>query len=176
MLARTKPATRRFELSMGAMAARAGLKPNLSSGNPDVSFNFESRFIKRECKRVLSQDKIFGRLCEGIKQLEKSVRSDSSDVGLVAISLAKLINPGDRILVSEDPYQALSDELFKALRANEQALAKMYRPAATGAIFYLSCAGFIPGQRVFADECGTIFPLHLSEQSFLRRLAGTLKI
>jgi integrase len=59
---------------------------------------------------------------------------------------------------------------------NEQALAKMYRPGATGAIFYLSCAGFIPGQRVFADECGNHLPLHLSEQSFLRRLAGTLKI
>jgi hypothetical protein len=165
-----------FELSMAAMAARAGLKPSLNNGNPDVSFSFENRFIKMECKRVLSENKILGRLREGIKQLEKSVRSDLSDVGLVAISLAKLLNPGDRILVSDDPYKALSAEIFKTLHANEQSLGTMYRPGVTGAIFYLSSAGYIPGKGFSLMRSGTVFPLNLNEQSFLRRLASTLRI
>jgi hypothetical protein len=56
-----------FELSMGAMAARQGLKPTLSMDKPDVAFGFEGRSIKMECKRVLSENKIVERLGEGIK-------------------------------------------------------------------------------------------------------------
>ena len=85
-----------FELSLGGMAARQGLKPTLSTGNPDVTFGFEGRSVKMECKRVLSENKIMERLGEAIKQLEKSVKSATSDIGLVAISLSKRLNPGDR--------------------------------------------------------------------------------
>ena len=84
-----------FELSMGAMAARQGLRPVLSTGNPDVSFQFEGRSVKMECKRVLSENKIIERLKEGVKQLGKSVQTGSSDIGLVAISLSKLLNRMD---------------------------------------------------------------------------------
>lgn len=165
-----------FELSMGAMAARHGLKPELSISNPNVSFQFEGRFIKMECKRVLSETKVATRLQEGIKQLAKSVRIDTVDVGLVAISLSKLLNPGDRFLVSDSPHEALSGLVTELLRANEQRLGMMNKPSVAGFLFYLSSVAHVPGRGYAPMRSGTVFPLNLAEQPFLRRLAGSLRI
>ena len=158
-----------FELSMGAMVARQGLRPALNTGNPDVSFQFEGRSVKMECKRVLSESKIMERLREGIKQLGKSVQTGSSDVGLVAISLSKLLNPGDKFLVADSPHDALSDEITKALRANEQSLGSMTRPQAAGFLFYVSSASLVPGKGYTPVRAGTFFPLNMAEKPFLKK-------
>jgi hypothetical protein len=165
-----------FELTMGAMAAREGLQPKLSVGNPDVSFEFENHCIKMECKRVLSETKIDERIKEGAKQLGKSVQPDTTDVGLVAISLSKLLNPGDRILVSEDPHAAISQQTDTALRANENRLGMMRRPSIAGILFFMSTAVYVPGRGYSSQNSGTVFPLNLKEQLFLRRLAHSLRV
>jgi hypothetical protein len=163
-----------FELSVAAMAARHGLKPTLSTTNPDVSFEFENRLVKIECKRVLSVNGIMGRLKEGTKQLKKSVRITTSDIGIVAISLAKLVNPGDRFLVSVSPHDDLSQQ--DALKANEQQLGRMHRPWVSGFIFYVSSASYVPSMGCTPTNSGTVFPLNLPEQIFLSRLAGALSV
>ena len=166
-----------FELTMGAMAARRGLNPILSTVNPDVQFEFENRRVSLECKRVISESKVFERIEEGIEQLAKSVRSGTDDVGMVAISLAKLFNPGDRIAVVPEgmhPHDLLSQELQQLLRRAEPVLARLMRPSVTAILFYLSSPCYVPGAGYTRASCGTVFPMNLDEQTFLRRLALNL--
>jgi len=166
-----------FELTMGAMAARRGLNPILSAVNPDVQFEFENRRVSLECKRVISESKVFERIEEGIEQLAKSVRSGTDDVGMVAISLAKLFNPGDRIAVVPEgmhPHDLLSQELQQLLRRAEPVLARLMRPSVTAILFYLSSPCYVPGSGYTRASCGTVFPMNLDEQTFLRRLASNL--
>jgi hypothetical protein len=165
-----------FELNMGAMAARSGLHPTLSVTNPDISFEFEGRCVKMECKRILSGSRITERLKEGIKQLEKSVQSADSDVGIVAISLSKLLNPGDRFLVSDSPHEELSQRLRAWLKANEQRFGRMYQPSVMSFLFHLSSAAHVPSVGQTLVNSGTIFPLNTDEQPFLKRLAAALAI
>jgi hypothetical protein len=166
-----------FELTMGAMAARRELNPILSTHNPDVQFEFENRQVSLECKRVISESKVFERIEEGTEQLAKSVRSGTDDIGIVAISLAKLFNPGDRIAVVPEgvhPHDLLSQELQQMLRRAEPALARLMRPSVTAILFYLSSACYVPGVGYTRASCGTVFPMNLDEQIFLRRLASNL--
>jgi hypothetical protein len=165
-----------FELSMAAMAARQGLKPRLSIANPDVSFVFGARRVKLECKRVLSESKIMDRLSEGIKQLAKTIDADAREIGLVAISLSRILNPGDRFLVSESPYDALSTLVTDVLRANEQVLGRMLRPSVAGFLFYVSSVACVPGKGYSPIRSGTVFPLNVAETPFLRNLASTLRV
>jgi hypothetical protein len=166
-----------FELTMGAMAARRELNPILSTHNPDVQFEFENRRVSLECKRVISESKVFERIEEGTEQLAKSVRSGTDDIGIVAISLAKLFNPGDRIAVVPEgvhPHDLLSQEIQQMLRRAEPALARLMRPSVTAILFYLSSACYVPGVGYTRASCGTVFPMNLDEQIFLRRLASNL--
>jgi hypothetical protein len=166
-----------FELTMGAMAARRGLSPVLGTANPDVRFLFENRCVSMECKRVLSERKVIERIEEGIEQLTKSVRSGTHDVGIVAISLAKLFNPGDRIAVVPErthPHDLLSQELYQLLRRAEPVLARLMRPSVTAILFYLSSPCYVAGSGYTRASCGTVFPMNLDEQQFLSRLASNL--
>jgi len=166
-----------FELTMGAMSARRGLHPVMSAANPDVQFQFENRRVSMECKRVISESKVLERIEEGIEQLAKSVRSGTDDVGIVAVSLAKLFNPGDRIAVVPEgthPHDLLSQELHQLLRRAEPALARLTRPAVTAILFYLSSPCYVPGAGYTRASCGTVFPMNLDEQRFLSRLASNL--
>lgn len=166
-----------FELTMGAMAARSALNPVLSTNNPDIQFEFENRRVSLECKRVISKSKVFERIEEGIEQLAKSVRTGTDDVGMVAISLAKLFNPGDRIAVvpkGVHPHDLLSQELQQPLRRAEPVLTRFMRPSVTAVLFYLSSPCYVPGVGYTRASCGTVFPMNLDEQIFLRRMASNL--
>ena len=166
-----------LELTMGAMAARRGLAPVLSTSNPDVAFQFENRRVCLECKRVISESKVLERIGEGIEQLTKSARSGTDDVGIVAISLAKLFNPGDRAAVVPEgthPHDVLSQELHQLLRRAEPVLARLARPSVAAILFYLSSPCYVPGAGYTRATCGTVFPMNLDEQTFLRRLASNL--
>jgi hypothetical protein len=166
-----------FELTMGAMGARCGLSPVLSIANPDVQFDFENRRVSVECKRVISESKVLERIEEGIEQLTKSVRPGTDDVGIVAISLAKLFNPGDRIAVVPEgahPNAMFSQELYQLLHRAEPVLARLTEPPVTAILFYLSSPCYVSGAGYTRASCGTIFPMNLDEQRFLSRLASNL--
>jgi hypothetical protein len=166
-----------FELTMGAMAARRRLAPVLSISNPDVGFQFENRRVCIECKRVISESKILERIGEGIEQLTKSARSETNDVGIVAISLGKIFNPGDRVAVVPEnvhPHDLLSEELRQLLQRNERVLARLARPSVAAILFYLSSPCYVSGAGYTRATCGTVFPMNIDEQTFLRRLASNL--
>jgi hypothetical protein len=166
-----------FELTMGSMAARRGLNPVLSIANPDVQFDFENRRVCMECKRVISESKVIERIEEGIEQLAKSVRDGTDDVGIVAISLAKLFNPGDRVAivpVGTHPHDLLSRQLHRILQNAEPVLEQLREPSVAAILFYLSSPCYVQGAGYTRASCGTVFPMNLDEQRFLSRLASNL--
>jgi hypothetical protein len=128
-----------------------------------------------ESKRVLSEARIPEQIERGIDQLEKTVTTDG-DIGIVAVSVSKLLDPGDRILIGDNPQDALERHLDALLRPNERFFGSMAKPWAASILFFLSCAFGVPGLGFTRGKCGTIFPLNLSEQPFLQRLAGLLKV
>jgi len=165
-----------FELTMAAMAARNGWKPDLTQHNPDVSFNFEGRRVMMECKRVLSTAKFLPRLKEGIKQLGKIVDTAKGDVGIVSISLSKLANPGYIYYTTEKPHEELSQDLTELCRANEQLFGSLRTPTVAGFLFYASMVVQIPDAGFTVVNAGTFFPLKREDQSFLRTLASYSRI
>ena len=165
-----------FELTTAAMAARNGWRPDLTQRNPDVSFNFEGRCVKIECKRVLSIAKFLPRLKEGTKQLGKIVDTGKGDVGIVAISLSKLSNPGHIYFTTEQPHEELSQDLTEFCKANEQLLGSLRSPTVAGFLFYASMVVQIPNTGFTVVKAGTFFPLKREEQSFLRSLAGACRV
>jgi hypothetical protein len=168
-----------FELSMAAMVARQGMGPTLSNLNPDLAFDFGDRSVKMECKRLISEGKLLERIEEGIWQLEKSVMPANNDVGIVAISLSRLFNPGDRVLMvpeSIQPHDLLSRELRDVLGRMEGQLSRLTHPAVTAVLFYLSSPCYVPGIGYVRGTCATLFPLNLEEQPFLRQIAEKLRV
>jgi hypothetical protein len=89
-----------FEILFGGVVASVGLHPRLGK-EPDVSFEFDNRQILVQCKRVLSEAKVESRVSEAAKQLQRDLAqsSNGTDCGLVAISLSRLMNPGNRMLI-----------------------------------------------------------------------------
>lgn len=67
---------------------------------------------------MMSEAKVFDRIGEGIDQLEKSVRV-GSDIGIVAISLSRIVGQGDRVIGAPDPHANLAEYLDVSLRQAE---------------------------------------------------------
>lgn len=166
-----------FELNMAAMAARNGLRPVLSTTNPDISFEFQECTIKMECKRVMSEAKVFDRVGEGIEQLENSVRV-GSDIGIVAVSLSRIVSQGDRVIESPDPHANLAAYLDASLRRAEPYLGRMARgkPWATALLFSVSGPFYVPGVGYTRGKAGIMFPLGLDRRSYLRELAASMRV
>lgn len=165
-----------FELNMAAIIARQGLRPVLSTSNPDISFEFCERNVKVECKRVLTDNKVFARIGEGIQQLKKSVRDGKSEVGIVAISVSRLLNRGDAVIVTPDPHELLANQLNVSLKPVEQRLGRMAKPWAAGLIFHLSSPMYVPEVGYTRGKHGTVFPMDLNQQPFLLNLARSLAV
>ena len=165
-----------FELTMAAMAARNGWEPDLTQRNPDVSFHFEGRCIKMECKRVLSIPKFLSRLKEGTRQLGRIVDEDKGEVGIVAISLSKLSNPGHIYFTTENPHEELSQDLTALCKANEQLFGGLRTNGVAGFLFYASIVAQIPNAGFTVVKAGTFFPLKREDQSFLRNLAEACRV
>jgi hypothetical protein len=72
------------------------------------------------------------------------------------------------------PHDLLSQELQQLLRRAEPVLARLMRPSVTAILFYLSSPCYVPGSGYTRASCGTVFPMNLDEQTFLRRLASSL--
>jgi hypothetical protein len=165
-----------FELNMAAMVARHGLKPALSTANPDISFEFNKRHIKIECKRAMTESGVFELIRKGIGQLKKSVDHGTSDLGIVAISLSRLLNSGDMVIVTSDPHGMLTDCLRSFLKQAEHRLGGMAKPWVMGLLFYLSSPVYVPGVGYSRGKHGTVFPLDRNQQPFLQTLAHAMQI
>jgi hypothetical protein len=138
--ATTKPARDHlFELIMGGRIAAAGYRPHFDRGS-DVSFDFATMRVDVECKRPLTEAGLEGLIRKGIDQLEQR----NSEIGIVAVSLSRLIVPGNPEAIPTVPRGEI--EVYLDLRFREIIEpAKRFwesRPSSrlTGVWFY----GFVP--------------------------------
>jgi hypothetical protein len=97
--ARTKqPRDRLFELIMAGRLATAGYQPYFNRG-VDVSCDFATMRVDLECKRPLTEGGIEAAIAKGIEQLARA----TGELGLIALSLSRIIVPGDPEAIATVP-------------------------------------------------------------------------
>ena len=90
-----------FELIMGGRLAKAGIIPAFDRG-PDVSFELHSLRVAMQCKRPFSPQGVKDVIRKAISQLQ----TDGADLRLIAISVSRLLNPGevDFVPIVDSPH------------------------------------------------------------------------
>jgi hypothetical protein len=172
-----------FELLMGAMAARADLRPILGQANPDVEFQFQGRRVFMECKRVMSKRAIVDRISEAIRQLAKRVDSGKADIGLVAICISRLIHQGNGYwnvdVPSPDvPDHFLSQFLQWIIARLDNRLQTLQQPSVSGIVFYVSSPFRVPNIGYTPATQGMVYPMttNSADTDFLTALEGALEL
>lgn len=79
-----------FELIMGGRLAKAGIIPGFDRG-PDVSFELPGLRVAMQCKRPFSPEGVKEVIRKAISQL----RTEDADLRLIAVSVSRLLNPGE---------------------------------------------------------------------------------
>ncbi|MGB9456560.1 MAG: hypothetical protein WCB12_10975 [Bryobacteraceae bacterium] len=136
-----------FEIVVAGRAAFAGLKPRLGS-EPDVLFEFNGRRMLVQCKRVLSEGAVPKRIGEAAKQLKRDLNNSCSptDCGLIAVSVSRLLNPGDSILTADcesDLRTALRREIDEIIKRNTRSLGQVKDPRVAAVLFQASTPAFV---------------------------------
>ena len=167
-----------FELSIAAAVARQGLKPVFNLDKPDLEFQFESRRVLMECKRVLSENGIDEAMSVGIRQLRKKVNVSADDVGLVAVNISRLLNSGDgwwTITGEVHPVRVLSNMIHRVIESREANIRRRKEPAMRGMVFYAASPFKIEGLGYMPVRSATVCRLDSSDE-LMRRLSETLKL
>ncbi len=87
-----------FELIMAGRLAAAGYQPHFDRG-VDVSFDFATMRVDVECKRPLTESGIQDGIAKGLEQLGRA----KGEMGLIAVSLSRIIVPGDPEAIATVP-------------------------------------------------------------------------
>jgi len=92
-----------FEIALAGRFARAGLQPTLGQ-EPDIHLEFNDRKIFIQCKRAFSANAVPRLLKEAARQLKRDLGESCSprDCGIIAISVSRLFNSGDKLLAVHD--------------------------------------------------------------------------
>jgi hypothetical protein len=170
-----------FEIAIAAGAALAGSKP-LLGGEPDILFEFESRRILVQCKRVLSDNAVPKRMNEAAKQLTRDLtRScEQRDCGLIAISISRIVNHGDRMLTVPNEMalaEALRDEIDSIFKRHQKAIHDVKTPKIAGVLFQVATPSYVQDLQLFtAAQSTSIFHIPgKSDATLLEKLAGGMK-
>jgi len=112
-----------FELTVAARLTRAGFHAVIGD-SPDVSCSLQGKDLLFECKRVASASKIRTRIKEAEKQLRDDLtRARPGSRGAIAVSVSKVLNPGDKFLAAEDEAS-----LRREFRRRVEDVAERVRP------------------------------------------------
>ena len=130
-----------FELVMAAKLKQAGYEPILGK-HPDLAIDADGRRLLIECKRPASEGAVRKRIKEAGTQLAGQVRSWRSGAGtrgVVAVSLTKLINPGDKVLTYtgvDDGRRFLGDALER-LQKEFESTVRALPPKVIGVLWHV---------------------------------------
>ncbi len=120
-----------FELSLLCDFLSVGLEAYLQEPNPDILLVVNGRSYVIECKRLSSAKKLNSNVKDAIKQVKKTLSSkEQSYVGVVAISVNRLINDPEFILASYSPqtaYTYISEQLEHIIYGNKEMWQKKSR-------------------------------------------------
>jgi len=102
-----RPRNFQFELLLASLFLQAGF-PIMEDASADIRTEFMNRPIFVECKRPQRQTGIHAAIKDGVSQLKKRLSDDATGaVGILALSLSKVITEGDTMLRAPDASTAL---------------------------------------------------------------------
>lgn len=170
-----------FEIAMAGRLARAGLHPTLGE-EPDIHLEYEGRNIFIQCKRVFSGAAVSKRLAEAARQLRRDLGKSSSprDCGIIAISVSRLFNPGDKLLVSHDENglrEKLHTEIDGLIRENIKDYREVKEPKICGVLYHLSTPAYLQDVQMYIGA-HSVTVVHIdgkSDKALLASLAGSLR-
>jgi hypothetical protein len=135
-----------FEIALAGKLAVGGLTPVLG-GEPDIRVELNDRNVFIQCKRVFSRNGLSGCYRDANRQLKRDLGRSCNprDCGVIAISISRICNDGDKILVvpSEDVLrQMLIDEIDSVRRDMAHAYRDVTDPKIAGVLYHLSTPAF----------------------------------
>jgi hypothetical protein len=129
-----------FELIVAGRFASAGHAPRFG-GQPDVGINFGTLRIGIQCKRPLSEKGIDKNIRDALHQID----AGTDDHGIVAVSLSRIINPGDPAMMPEVEHSELGFEYLKTrLHGIANYTEKLWKDRTTPAAIGLYLYAFTP--------------------------------
>ncbi len=105
-----------FELALAAEWRERGARVDLAE--PDLRLTVDHECYLVACKRPLRQDSIRGCIRGAASQLNEHLSTAGENThGVIAISLSRILNPGDKFFAGE--LERLGDILERHIRQNE---------------------------------------------------------
>lgn len=105
-----------FELNLAARLHRAGFEPVVGE-RPDVACEVDGKWLFFECKRPFSPGKISKLITKAARQLKSDLAARPGARGVIAMSLSKVMNAGDRLYTFDQEAEGrlgLADALTEA--------------------------------------------------------------
>jgi hypothetical protein len=169
-----------FELNLGAKLWEGGVSPKLGD-RPDLTCELQGKKLLVECKRALTKRGAQQRLRKAWKDLSALVGHERPGTrGIVALSLSKLINPGDAIFYFADEASARSG-LGEILSEKADLLRESWVRSGTkviGAMFHVITPAFLEDTKILALQQRThgvaLATIGTLDEQVFRELVGCL--
>lgn len=145
-----------FELLVAARFGRNGHHVDLNAV-ADIEVAFNGTLLQVECKRLKSPKQVQKRVKEGIKQLHRRyVRCANPRTarGVLAISIAKLVNPDQGVLEADSPdsmLESASRYVARFIRSYQRYWQMGVDRRTLGAVVFLDAPGvLLPGKMLWS--------------------------
>lgn len=128
-----------FELNLAARLERAGFEPVLGE-HPDVACEVKGKRLYFACKRPFAGDRVPRLINRARKQLAADIGGHPGVRGVVAVSLSKVLNVGDRLFVfstEAEGRRGLPEALTKAAARFGRAEKKLVGGKVVGIIYHV---------------------------------------
>jgi len=167
-----------FEIAIAGRLAKRGLKPQLG-GEPDVVAQLNDRNLLIPCKRVYSENGLDGNISVAGSKLKRNLirSSDPRDCGIVAISITRIYNQGDKLLAVKNEA-ALRQKLSEDVDAVRNRCMRRYKdlghPRIAGVLYHVATPAYLEDLGLYmAAHSVTIHPIpDKSDSALLKALEG----
>lgn len=136
-----------FELALAADLRLGGI--DVCVGEPDIKLTLDNQRFLIECKRPFREHSVRANVRGAADQLAIQLRNDPDAVGIIAISVSRVLNPGTKVFVapSEEDRERLGDRLETMMREREGDWRNYdLHPATLAVLFHVRTPG------IFEDE------------------------
>jgi hypothetical protein len=140
-----------FELALAAQMKLNGAQ--VSIGDPDVKVILSGKPFFVECKRPFRQDSLRANVRGAAGQLGTHLETDPDAGGIVAVSVTRLLNSGDKLFVaaSEPGKERLGDRIEQMVTDTERGWNKYeFHPRISALFFHVRTPGVIEDQDLFS--------------------------
>lgn len=128
-----------FELNLAARLHRAGFKPVVGE-RPDVACEVDGKWLFFECKRPFSSGKVSKLITKAARQLKSDLAARPGARGVIAISLSKVMNAGDRLYKFDREAEGrvgLADALTREAQSFRRTEEKLFGSKIVGMVYHV---------------------------------------